>query len=389
MTRRRHTGAPAADWKLWDNPTLPVKMGCLGCPDLKLCGGLRIAAGVFDCSGLCACARGGRSCSGVCRARPRDFVDRVAEVGGFTYDSVPRSAPLALPRLTDYVPVIYDGSDRTELLAAGTVALPLMALFNRKSGTGKFDTADELRDHFRLAADTRIIVTGVATDKALEVWWSFADRPRLIALLRTLGVEMVTSPNYSSFTDVTRYDNLHNLKRIALTTAEFMAGGMPCAIHVNGRTDRDYERLGDYLVEREEITAVAFEFTTGCAGVRGDYHRDRLVALAERVGRPLRLVLRGGRRHMAQLLSAFGAVSLLDAEPYVKTKYRQKARFIVGGGVQWISVPTPEGAPLDDFLAHNIEVARRSAALRALWIRADHAYAEAAHASALLKPRPA
>ena len=52
-----------------------------------------------------------------------------------------------------------------------------------------------------------------------------------------LGVEMVNSPNFSLFTNVTRHDNLHNMKRIALTSAEFMAGGMPCALHVNVRTD--------------------------------------------------------------------------------------------------------------------------------------------------------
>lgn len=389
MATKRRAGAPAADWKLWDNPALPLKMGCLGCPDLEMCGGLRIAAGVFDCSGLCPCARGGKRCSGVCRSRPRDFLARVAEVGGFDFGDVPRHAPLTLPPVAEHVPVIYGGSNRSGLLAAGTVALPLMALFNRNSGTGKFDTAEELRAHFRLAGDTRIIVTGVAPDGALEAWWSFADRPRLIALLRTLGVEMVASPNYSSFTDATRYDNLHNLKRIVLTAEEFIAGGMPCAIHVNGRTDRDYERLGDYMAEREEITSVAFEFTTGCAGVRGDYHRDRLVALAARASRPLRLVLRGGRRHMAQLSAAYASVSVLDAEPYVKTKYRQKSHLMLGGEVKWISAPTPAGAQLDDLLAHNIEVVRRSATLHARWIRADHADAEAAHVGALLKPRSA
>jgi hypothetical protein len=389
VTTRRRTDAPAADWKLWHNPALAPKMGCLECPDRPVCGGLHIAAGVFDCGGLCACARGAKRCSGVCRNNPRDFVARVAEVGGFALDNVPRCAPLTWPDVPDYVPVIYDGTSRRGGLAAGTVAVPLMALFNRRSGTGRCDTADDVLAHFRLAAGTRIIVTGVAADGALEAWWSFSDRPRLIALLLALGVEMVTAPNYSSFTDVTRYDNLHNLKRIALATAEFIAGGLPCAFHINGRTDRDYERLCDYVAEREEIAAVAFEFATGAAGMRGQHHLEQLLGLAAKAGRPLRLVVRGGRPYLPQLAAAFASVSVLDTEPYVKTKYRQRARCAPCGEMEWFESPTPSGAPLDDLLAHNVECARRSAALRANGIHADHADAEAAHVGALLKSRPA
>jgi hypothetical protein len=389
VTTRRRTDAPAADWKLWHNPALPLKMGCLECPDRLLCGGLHIAASVFDCGGLCACARGAKRCSGVCRSHPRDFVARVAEVGGFALDDVPRCVPLPWPDVPEYVPIIYDGTSRHGVLAAGTVAVPLMALFNRRSGTGKCDSPDDILAQFRLAPGTRIIVTGVAADGALEAWWSFADRPRLIALLRAVGVDMVTAPNYSSFTDVTRYDNLHNLKRIALVTAEFIAGGMPCAFHINGRTDRDYERLCDYVAEREEIAAVAFEFATGAAGIRGRYHFEQLLGLAAKAGRPLRLILRGGRSYLPQLAAAFASVSVLDAEPYVKTKYRQRARFASSGEIEWFDSPTPSGSPLDDLLAHNVECARRSAALRNRWIQADHADAEAAHVGALLKTRPA
>ncbi len=233
-------------------------------------------------------------------------------------------------------------------------------------------------------------MTGVDIDRSLERWWSFGDRPRLIDTLHGLGVEMVTAPNYSLFTDVTRHDNLHNMKRTALTWAEFMAGGMPCALHINARTDTDYTRWAAFVAERKEVSTVAFEFTTGTAStVRGEYHRDQLLALAAQAGRPLRLVLRGGRRYMRELAAAFASVSTLDADPYVKTNYRQRARILFGGDVAWNPSPTPEGQPLDDLLRHNIEVARHSALLRRGWLRADYGHGKAGDMGSLLQPSPA
>jgi hypothetical protein len=179
------------------------------------------------------------------------------------------------------------------------------------------------------------------------------------------------------------------MKRLALTCAEFMVGGVPCGLHVNGRTDTDYKRWGDFIAAREEISAIAFEFTTGTVGTRGDYHCDQLLALAAQARRRLHLVVRGGRRHLRALTGAFASVSVLDADPYVKTKYRQRAQILFGGGIDWRPSPTAKGQPLDDLLRHNIEVARHSAMLRRAWICTDNGHAEAGHVGPLLQPRPA
>jgi hypothetical protein len=53
---------------------------------------------------------------------------------------------------------------------------------------------------------------------------------------------MATTPNYSLFVDRPRWDDLHAMKRIAIVHGEFLEAGMPGALHVNGRTDRDFER---------------------------------------------------------------------------------------------------------------------------------------------------
>src|SRR5688572_24146776 len=103
---------PPPDAALWDDPSRPLALGCTLCPDLGICGGLRIRAGVFDCRSLCTCARNGKKCNGVCRRDPLTFVARVNEVRGWDLNDAPRCAPLPIPAIAEYAPVIYDGTDR-------------------------------------------------------------------------------------------------------------------------------------------------------------------------------------------------------------------------------------------------------------------------------------
>jgi hypothetical protein len=339
---------------LWDDRNLPVQLGCSICPELGLCGGLRVRAALFDCRILCACRRG-RPCNGMCRRNHRAFVARVREIDGFSLDNVRRVAPVPGVRVSQYIPIIYDGTSRSIPLVTDVVAVPLMRLFNRVSGTSRFMTRSGLLRDFGLAETTRIVLTGVADDQAIETWWKFRERPRLLAELKALGISLITVPNYSLFTDVTRHDNLHNIKRIALAWAEIVAAGIPCALHVNARTDMDYHRWLDFIGEREEVTDIAFEFITGAASSRGNYHRDQLVRLAERVGRPLNLYVRGGLRYFGDFGKAFAAVSVLDATPHMKAKYRRRA-VSDGAGVRWERSPTDRGVPVDSLLVENISV---------------------------------
>lgn len=376
----------AAGSRLRYDAALPLSLGCTLCPDREVCGGLRVEAPVFDCRSLCACASA-EGCSGVCRGDARHFISRVREVGGFGFDTVPRARPLPLPAMATYAPIIYDGTNRRRRLAVEAVALPLMRLFNRTTGAPRFTSRAALLRSFKISADTRIMVTGVDLDRAIERWWSFRDRSRLIEVLRAIGVAMVTAPNYSLFTNASRYDNLHNMKRIALACAEFMAGGIPCALHVNGRTDRDYERWAEYIGEREEISLISFEFTTGTAGRRGAYHCEHLVRLAEEVRRPLHLVMRGGSEHLPALARAFASVSILDADPYVKTKHRRRGHLVMGADVEWQTSPTEEGEPLDALLRHNVMVKGYSTNLRLSWLRADYGHRKSRRTSPLLQAR--
>jgi hypothetical protein len=120
----------------------------------------------------------------------------------------------------------------------------------------------------------------------LERWWLFgSDRVEAIRALKKLNISLVTAPNYSLFTDQPRWDDLHSMKRIALVHQEFLNEGMPAALHVNARTERDWERWREFIVARPEITDLAFEFATG-AGWAGrlDWHAEQLSHLAAAAG---------------------------------------------------------------------------------------------------------
>lgn len=346
-------------------------LGCRTCPDYDACGGLHIEAGFFDCGGFCTCADRDR-CDMVCRHKAPHFFDRYQEVGGWDLDTVPRVAPLEVPELPLVVPFIGDKYSRVATLPEKVIALSLYDLFHMGTGEPHVRSRAELAQRFRIPEDAVVIVTGVDRDMKLEAWWAFEDRGRLINTLRDLGVALVTGPNFSLFTDTPRPDNLHSLKRIGLSWAELMAGGVPAALHLNARTDHDYRRWTQFIRGRAEINVVAFEFGTG-AGYQGriDWHVERLCALADGAGRGLTLVVRGGTPALARLRSHFAQVILIETEAFSRTPKRRRAEITAAGRLRWNRVTTEEGAPLDDLLAHNIAVMRSylMAPRPAVWAR--------------------
>lgn len=101
--------------------------------------------------------------------------------------------------------------------------------------------------------------------------------------------------------------------------AEFLEGGLPCALHVNGRTDTDFRHWGEYVRERPEITHLAYEFTTGTArAARRDYHLGNLIGVAASAGRPLGLLVRGGIELLPRLRAAFESVTVLETMTFLQ-----------------------------------------------------------------------
>jgi len=289
----------------------------------------------------------------------RHLVARSQEVGGFDLDNVPRTPVLTEPKLPLFAPLIYNGSARAERLRVAAVALPLAELITRVDGSLRFNSRAELLEHFQLHEDCQLILSGTDEDPTLERWWQVADRGTVIRGFMALGVAAITSPNYSLFPDVPRQDNFYNMKRIAVAWSEIQREGLPAALHVNARTNRDWERWGEFIDARPEVAMIAFEFGTG-AGSRGriDWYVDQLRLLAQRVQRPLTLVVRGGSTVLPELAQAYPRLVYVDTAPFVKTQRRQRATTVEPAlKLSWQRSPTAIGAALDDLLIVNINTA--------------------------------
>ena len=161
-------------------------------------------------------------------------------------------------------------------------------------------------------------------------------------------------PNYSLFVDQPRWDDLHSIKRIALVHEEFLSEGLPAALHLNARTQKDWERLQEFVAARPEITHVAFEFATGAGWAqRAPWYADKLARLAAGVGHPLHLILRGGGRLLPVLARAFADITLVETSVFMKTQSRQRAFRSAPGVLSWRSSPTQKGEFVDALLREN------------------------------------
>lgn len=333
-------------------------LGCRGCPDFKDCGGLHTEARIFDCADLCSCANQ-ETCDMVCRRKPLTFFERSMEVRGFDLDTTPRVSPIARTSFPDYIPLVGHKYSRTHTLPERVVAVPLSELFHMGTGEPHVRNRTELAARFLIPKEAIVIATGVDRDFKVEPWWGFDGRAHLMQALRDLHIALVTTPNFSLFTNVPRPDNLHSMKRIALCWAELMDAGIPAALHLNARTDFDYERWARFVAARPEVTYIAFEFgTAGGHQNRIDWHIERLCNLADAAGRPLTLVLRGGVRMLARLRGSFAQVILIETDAFSRALRRRRATINEVGRLRWVRELTPKGAPIDELLAHNIATVR-------------------------------
>src|SRR5262249_46771006 len=153
---------------------------------------------------------------------------------------------------------------------------------------------------------SKLVLSGVSRDRPIERYWECARSSGFLDWLVAAKPDLVTVPNFSLFNNVPREDNLHAMKRIAICWQELAARRIPTALHLNGRTARDWERWTEFLVAYPEITAVSVEFATGAAFLeRGNWHTDQLARIAQRVGRRLTLIVRGGIVHLERLTAVF------------------------------------------------------------------------------------
>ena len=347
---------PKHERQLWhDGAKNTFGLGCTRCRERELCGGLQIKPPFYDCLQQ-FCCRKPETCDRVCRNHP-DFADRFREIGTFDFHTVPRNPVLDTHKLPHVIPVIFHGTGRTIPINPKAVALSLYQIFDRRTGVPRFTEHTALCEAFVIEPGTPIVLTGIARDAPIERWWGICEKRRraIIRTLKVIGVELVTTPNYSLFVDRPRWDDLHAMKRITIVHEEFLSEGMPTGLHVNGRTETDFHRWTKFIDARPEITHLAYEFTTGTGrSERYKQHAAWLATIAKNVRRPLHLVVRGSIKVLPVLSDAFAHISFLETSSFMKTVKRQRAYIKENASLGWQASPTTPGAPLDALLAHNI-----------------------------------
>jgi hypothetical protein len=343
----------------WDDAdSHPLPLGCFECAYREPCGGIRKKLRDYDCLG--DCCGNPANCDNVCPRNFDAYVARFREVDGFDLHNIPRARPCLPPDLPSYIPLVFHRNRREGLLDVPAVALPLHKFYSRRDGGLRYKTRAEIEDAFRVVRKARIILIGCGRDKPIEAWWNLSSQRRVIlSALPDLGIELITAPNYSLFTDVPRHDNMYNIKRIGIAWYEAIDSEMPCALHLNARTEHDYARLTSFISRRAEATDVAFEFKTGGAWRgRRSFHEHHLAEVARRVAKPLRILTVGGLPAIPVLASAYDKLTFVDTSAFMKSLYRQRLVTANDGKVHAVPEPTPSGAPVDALLAQNIEIMR-------------------------------
>jgi len=344
----------ARERKLLSHEALrPLSMGCLACPESEMCGGNYSSLGIFDCGILCQCDNPSK-CSNVC-LRNENFVARIQEIGGFDLNNIPRIQVSAYPKLPLISPVIYHGYRRRELLEVPAVTVPLRKLFRQKTGEIKFQSKKELAESFKFNENAHLIISGSDKDAYIENYWSHRRIRKLPEMLARLEPALITSPNFSMVLGVVRTDNLYNLKRIGIVWHELASQGINAALHVNARTDWDWERWAIFVKEREEVQSIAFEFATGSAVHEyGLYYVKKLIELADYVGRDLQLVIKGGLEHVGCLHDKFPNLVFLDSSSFIKTVYRKRLNWQPGDKLTCSPKATKKGELLDSLMNENV-----------------------------------
>jgi hypothetical protein len=352
MNKLRRARKNRKEARYWDdNRVNTPSLGCSRCAELPLCGGLYTASSAFDCLSYCCGKIEG--CTTVC-PRNRDFVDRVREVGGFGLYHISPARTAAFPVLPASVPLIYSKGRRVRPFRPECAAVGLYQLVDRKSLAPRFATRTALWGYFGIDDATPIIASGTAKDPPLERWWTLgaAGREQILRHLAAIGVSAMTTPNFSVFNDVPRWDNFHAMKRIDICWRESVNAGVPCALHVNARASRDWERWTSFVRSVPEVDTLAYEFATGAVS-RFAYHVDELCHLADRVGRPLNLVVRGALPALPVLRRSFARVSMIDSTTYMRSANRKLAVIRENGTIVWKDAPGRPHVDLDELTEHN------------------------------------
>jgi hypothetical protein len=347
-----------------------VGLGCSRCTFLPDCGGTYQS---FDC--LHECCHNFQSCKIAC-PNSHQFGRLVRDSGGFfpSIGALIQHNHVILPL---YVPVIHHRYSRNSPLIEPIIGLPTSRVVALRRHFPDLN-AVKLRSLFGVRQDARIVLISVAQDYELEKMWRDMRVNDLPGFIGKLGVEHITSPNFSIPDDLPRTEGLVNIARILKASDEFSRARLSVIPHLNATHERQWRNWTSFLREHSHLRFVAKEFQTGLASAqKARWHIAKLLEVQQRIGRGVHLCAIGGRRHMAHMMRLDG-LTIIDSSPFLQTVHRQILTFPNG---KWVLSRIPTGQMLDGRLAENIEAYRQGIAEKSKGLRN-----KAVQASRLLVP---
>lgn len=335
-------------------------LGCYPCELFASCGGVYEG---WNC--LSACCGEPERCHMACFSSAANMTNVVEDAGGLGID---RRWHLTQARhiLPDYIPHVAHRSGRSKALSRLHVGLTTYDVLAAGFKSGRhLSTPTELRDHFKISRRARVLSLSIAKDNRLENYWKHELSRKLPERLAALGIQYVTTPNYSLPVNVPRTEHLVNIRRSVVCAERMSLAGLSVIPHLNAMTQTDWDYWRDFLRDHPQIYYVALEFQTGLRVKRkAIWHLSQFLNLQESLGRALHLIAVAGKRHLPYL-AEFPAVTIVDSGPFLRTLKRRR---IDNQNGKWKITRTAKGEPLQDLLGHNVKVCARrvSAALRDL-----------------------
>ena len=319
---------------------------CKKCPAYSRCGGLVVNGeeDLFGCMHRCQnCHEHNVDCPFACPNNPQRFVRLVYEVGVLDYRPQTQINGPTVVGFPFFAPQIYHASRRFKPLVTDAVTIGIADLLARTKGR-------KVHDAFCLDPETRVIGLGVAKDHELEKWWG--DRNGVVEQLSSMGLDAVTVPNFSIFSNAPMQQSLLSIARLHHFSEALSAAGIATVPHIYAETDVHWERWAEVLKEQPKVTMIAMEFQTGLRiKEKALPYIQRLVDLQERIGRSLHLIAVGGTQHRTDLRTAFrDRLTLTDATSFMKTFRRIKADGPDGD----VRFPMERGDDLAELLQINI-----------------------------------
>jgi len=123
-----------------DDLLYQVPLGCAGCRDRPLCGGLAVEADLWNCLSLCCGTP--NTCDRVCRNNPK-FAARVHEIGGFGLSLAP-APDLPMRTLPSIIPEVFHSVGRRRPFAPVVASVSLYRMFKRQTGDPKYPSHEDL-----------------------------------------------------------------------------------------------------------------------------------------------------------------------------------------------------------------------------------------------------